>query len=135
MRIPKLRDWIDPPMWTDGARVEIPAATQASPIAATPVVVFPKAAQPVTPAPTPKAAAVLTGDKAEPSASLNRAAVDTGPKISVLNDEIEAKLATALSKIDEELASAAPETTAAAQGSPGQLEATAQKIRSEWVEA
>jgi ElaB/YqjD/DUF883 family membrane-anchored ribosome-binding protein len=74
-------------------------------------------------------------DKTETSSSLNRAAVDTEPKISVLNDEIEAKLATALSTIDEELASAAPETTAPLKEARDRLEATAQKIRSEWVEA
>jgi type IV secretion system protein VirD4 len=129
VRIPKLREWIDSPIWTDGARVELPSATQAAP-----VVVFPQAGRP-TPTPAPKAVAVLTGDNAEPSASLNRAAVDARPKISVLNEEIEAKLATALSTIDEELASAGPETVAPLKDARDKLEATARRIKTEWVQA
>jgi type IV secretion system protein VirD4 len=132
VRIPKLRDWIDPPIWTDGARVESPAATQAVPVATAPIVVFPKAGRPAL---TPKAMAALTEDDVEPNASPKPAAADSGPKISVLNDEIEAKLATALSTIDEELASAGPETVTPLKKARDRLEATARKIRSEWVEA
>jgi hypothetical protein len=78
---------------------------------------------------------VLTGDNPESSPSLNRPAADAGPKIAVLNDEIAAKLATALSTIDEKLASAGPETVTPLKEARDRLEATARKIRSEWVEA
>ena len=57
------------------------------------------------------------------------------PQISALNEEIEAKLATALSTIDEELGSAGLETMAPLKDARDKLEATARRIRTEWVQA
>jgi hypothetical protein len=61
--------------------------------------------------------------------------MEARPQISALNEEIEAKLATALSTIDEELGSAGPETVAPLKEARDKLEATAQRIRTEWVQA
>ena len=133
VRIPKLRDWIDSPIWTDGARVELPSASQAAPVPTAPIVVFPKVER--SAAPALKTASVAVEDKNRTSADLKRAEMEARPQISALNEEIEAKLATALSTIDEELGSAGPETVAPLKEARDKLEATAQRIRTEWVQA
>ena len=104
-RIPELRDRIDSPIWTDGARVELPSAPLAALSEPRPSSCFRggnvgSAAL--------KTASVAVGDKNRTSADLKHAEMEARPQFSAPNEEIEAKLATALSTIDEELGSAGP---------------------------